>query len=235
MRLLILPVSFLLLWNTPALANVKAPTGQNLVRFVCQAYDSIDHEFRKRVIVLDQLSTKPFNKYTDHDTINGSDLIDPKSRKNNFYGMRNSARFRLRIYIATLISRDRTEEEIIEELLKRPGDHRVAKYEFQDPARMDYTGRGDRIQSRFDFVYERKSDGFYKSFGINLDEFPTIVDNLRDLDTISLKILDNTARERGSIILYPSMKTNVGSTILMEDGTYICRKPVLIPEKEIAE
>lgn len=214
----------------PAMTD-QADKHPKRVRFVCQAYDIFDQKFRNRVIIVEQTSTKSLSRYSPLDWVAGSSFIDLNS-KDIYMGMTGTTEFRMRIYIATLFSDDKTEQEIIEDLLKKPGDFRVAKYEFQDPAPMDYTGTGHRDKSTFYFVYERKRDGFHKHFSFNLAKFYNKkvfdADNLRDLDTDSLKELENEYKDTGIPYFYPSMSTNAGSTTLMEDGNYICRKPVLI-------
>lgn len=196
------------------------------VLFVCQAFDRFDYKFRNRVMILEQTSTKTLDTYSNLDQVEGSSIIDLNS-KATYMGMTGTAEFRMRFYIGSLVSENETEEEIIEELLKKPGDFRVAKYEFQDPAPMDYIGTGNRDGSTFHFVYEREKDGFHKKFTFNISEFYQKevfdIDNLQDLDTDSLKDLDQDV-----LVRYPYITTNASSTTLMEDGVYICRKPVLI-------
>ena len=148
-------------------------------------------------------------------------------------GMTATAEFRLRVYIATLISEDRTEEEIIEQLLKKQGDYRVAQYEFQDSAPMDYIGTGYRDRSTFYFSYARQTDAFSKQFDFDLGEYYERelfdIDRFRDFDTDALKKLSEAMTfEQLALFPYPYMSTAASSTVLMEDGTYICRKPELM-------
>ena len=93
-------------------------------------------------------------------------------------------------------------------------------------------GYGFRIDSTFYLNYESETDGFRKDFDLDLDEFYRRdvfdIDNLRDLDTDSLKRLDEMLEDEGPLVWYPSMITNAVSITLMEDGAYTCRKPVLL-------
>lgn len=209
----------------PAKAQQTDKSAQR-VRFVCQAFDRFDYEFRNRILILEQTSTKVHDTYSNLEQMDGSSIIDLNS-KATYMGMTGTAEFRMRFYIGSLVSENQTEEEIIEELLKKPGDFRVAKYEFQDPAPMDYIGTGNRDGSTFYFFYEREKDGFRKDFTFNLAEFygreVFDIDNLQDLDTHSLKDLDQDV-----LVRYPYVQTNASSTTLMEDSVYICRKPDLI-------
>lgn len=231
---LVLLVSLVLAAGAISAKASQTDTPVQRVRFVCQAFDYVgDHEFRNRVIILEQTSTTPLDAYPDLDQVDGSIFFDRNWTPPSYMGVSDSAEFRLRVYIATLISDDKTEEEIIEELLERPGDYRDSDswFKVQDPGPMDYIGYGIRIDSTFYFIYERETDGFRKDFDLDLDEFYRgdvfDIDNLRDLDTDSLKRLDEMLEDEGSIVMYPSMITNAVSITLMEDGAYICRKPVL--------
>ena len=198
-----------------------------MVRFVCQSYDRFDFEFRNRVLILDQTSTKTLDNFSGLDKVEGSSLIDLTSRA-VYMGATGTAEFRMRIYIATLISDKRTEEEIIEELSKKPGDFRVAKYEFQDSAPMDYVGTGYRDGPNFFFRHAREGTHFEKSFDYNLARYYTTkvfdINDLRDLDHEAVRDLDAQRK----FWTFAWMRTSQGSTTLVEDGIYICRKPVLM-------
>ena len=221
----------------PAKAQQTDKSAQR-VRFVCQAFDQFDYEFRNRVMILEQTSTKTLDTYSNLDQVDGSSMIDLDS-KATYMGVTGTAEFRMRFYIGSLISESETEEEIIEELVKKPGDFRVAKYDFQDPAPMDYIATGYRDGPTFYFHYDRVKDernaffktlhpGFTKYFNFNLAEFYRRevfdIDNLRDFDTDALKELEQDV----DLVRYPYVQTSASSTILMEDGNYICRKPELI-------
>lgn len=221
----------------PAQADLSGEDATR-VRFVCQAYDQFDHEFRNRVMILEQTSTKVLDRYSGLDLVDGSSIIDLNSDA-TYMGMTATAEFRMRFYIASLISEDETEEEMIEQLVKKNGDYRVAKYEFQDSAPMDYLGTGYRDESTFYFSYQRQTDAFSKQFTFNLSEFYENelfdIDRLRDFDTDALKkLIEERTHEQESVspytyvFRYPYVQTAASSTTLMEDGTYICRKPDLI-------
>lgn len=208
------------------------------VRFVCQAFSDTSYEFRNRVMILEQTSTKNLGGYGP-DPVDGSSIIDLNSDA-TYMGMTGVAEFRMRIYIASLISEEETEEEIIEQLLEKNGDYRVARYEFQDSAPMDYFGTGHRDESTFVFYYDRQTDAFSKFFDFNLAEYYQHevfdIDRLRDFDIDAAKLLDEEEKrkyEQGLVSSWPyvlgnpSMMTAGGSTTLMEDGVYICRKPEL--------
>ncbi len=209
----------------PAKADQTDKPSQRVL-FVCQAYDRFFHKFRNRVLILEQTSTKSLSSYSPLNHVNGSSMIDLNS-KDTYMGMTGSTEFRMRFYIATLISEDKTEEEIIRELLKKPGDFRVAKYEFQDPAPMDYIGTGYRDGPTFYFRYEREKDGFHKAFDFHLAKYYERKgfnsNNFRDLDSDALKELE----KEDVYFPYSFISTNAHSTTLMEDGSYICRKPFL--------
>lgn len=208
------------------------------VRFVCQAYDRFDHEFRNRVMILEQTSTRVLDKYSNLDLVDGLAIIDLNSEA-TYMGMTGTAEFRMRFYIASLISEEETDEEMIEQLMKNNGDYRVAQYEFQDAAPMDYLGTGYRDESTFYFNYQRQTDAFSKQFDFDLSEFYENelfdIDRLRDFDTDALeKLIEERTHEQESVspypyvFPYPYVSTAAGSSVLMEDGTYICRKPDLI-------
>ena len=215
----------------PAIAQQTDKPPQR-VRFVCQAFDIVDYEFRNRVMILEQTSTKPLDTYPNFDLVDGSFFIDMNSGATyytNHMGMTDLAEFRLRIYRTSLISEDKTEEEIIKELLKNPGDLRVVKNPFQDHTPMDYIGSGFRFGSVFSFSYEREKDGFLKEVKLFIPELYEFyerkefnVDNLGDLDTDSFRELDYISFSPCSI------RTNAASVSLVEDGACICRKPVLL-------
>ena len=141
MKYLIISLS-LLLFTSQVFSKKMVPTGRHLVRFVCQDYIDSDSEFN-RVLILEQTSSKTLNAGASSETIEGSVLIDPDS---GIY-LTDAAPFRMRIYNnASLISSDKTEKQIIEELLVSE-----AGLDFFGNRPMDYTGRGGRLDGLFSF------------------------------------------------------------------------------------
>ena len=92
-------------------------TSENLLRLICEKNNSRVWEkvFPARVLILEQ-STNHQHKFYGT-VINGSDLISINS---NVHKMK--VRARLSIYNATLTSSEKTEEQIIDELLSRGPD-----------------------------------------------------------------------------------------------------------------
>ena len=144
MKYLIVSLS-LLLFTSQALSKM-VPTGNHLVRFICQNDISnipSDILVLDRVVILEQTSSKvPNTDSAMPETIEGSVLIDPNSEV--FFTDR--AAFRMRIYNnASLVSSEKTEEQIIEELLAS----KASLDSYDRP--MDYTGIGVRMDDLFSF------------------------------------------------------------------------------------
>ena len=146
MKYLVIILSLFLFTNKSF--SKQIPTGHQLVRLVCQATDSEGH-LEDYVLILEQSSSKPLStEITGLKTIDGSVLIDPE---NEIY-LTDDAAFRLRVYEASLVSKEKTEEEIIEGLLSSK-----AGLDLKNRP-MDYTGTGARLDD--DFIF--KSTGPYK-------------------------------------------------------------------------
>ena len=149
MRYLI--VFVLLFFTNPAFSEWK-PTGNNLVRFVCQEYSG--GKPRNFVIVVEQLSV---------DTVDGSLHIIPDEIEGGF-GEEN--RFRMKFYIeSSLISSEKTKEEMIRDLLTQPATLD------DDGTKMEYEGVGSRWASEFGFVSEDESKIFDMHDLRNLEAF----------------------------------------------------------------
>ena len=124
-----------------------AAEGSKLLRFVCQDYTdySATGKPNNRVAIVEQLSTKSID---GDEVIDASDLIDPQGRV--YTGQTES---RMRIYNGvSLISDDRTKEEIIEELLKQEASRDI------NDVLLDFKGVGSRLQSTFAFEGETPYD-----------------------------------------------------------------------------
>ena len=159
MKYLIVSLS-LLLFTSQALSKM-VPTGNHLVRFICQNdLSNIPSSILifDRVVILEQTSSKvPNTDSAESETIEGSVLIDPNSEV--FFT--DDAAFRMRIYNnASLVSSEKTEEQIIGELLA--GKSSLDSYNRP----MDYTGIGGRMDDLFTF----RSTGPYE-FERNVDIF----------------------------------------------------------------
>ena len=222
--LLMLP---LCLFPTPALSEM-VPTGNHLVRFVCADYYHyviiLEQTSSKR------LNTENYSPYARSDTIDGTVLIDgdheifftddASFRMRIYKGVRLISRLYdkngdsnlleyvyggdrqrfldgVRIVRQTSLSMGNTDEELIAELMRSEASLDSGG------RRMDYTGVGVRLDTRFAFGAEVPLAGgghFVKGLHIFLD------DNSGELDT------------------------NLGASNSLEDGRYYCKEPVLIPE-----
>ena len=105
------------------------------------------------MIILEQTSVKAVKDTSD--IIDGSAMTDPQ------WGFRTrQTTFRMRIYNGvSLVSDEKTKEEIIEELLKKPASRDI------DGDLMDFTGSGSRTSSTFVF---RPKPYDFKSLSVDL-------------------------------------------------------------------
>ena len=146
MKYLVIILSIFLFTNKSF--SKQIPTGFQLLRLVCQAYWASDGNLKDYVLILEQTSSNTINTTADSKTIDGSVLIDPESETY----FTDEAAFRLRVYKASLVSEEKTEEEIIKDLLSSR-----AGLDLKNRP-MDYTGEGLRWSKTFTF----KSTGPYK-------------------------------------------------------------------------
>ena len=190
------------------------------VQIVCQAWDEENQKFLGRVLILEQLSAKPFgSSESQAGTIDASELVatahQPPSTEN--------AAFRLRIYnnvslishlqslsgrAAGSIARSDNEKRELAEISfsmgTRDGDiitslrNRVASVNAWG-RKMDYSGYGRRVGSRLTFR-STLSNHSEKSLNLFLKSSRAIVD------------------------------TKLGPSDSSEDGPYHCKKPILVLE-----
>ena len=146
-------VIFIFLFSTSPVLSAWKPTGNNLVRFVCQGYSG--GEPYNEVIVIEQLSV---------DTVDGSLHIVPDEIEG---GLGEENRFRMKMHLdSSLISSERTKKEIIRDLLTQP-----ASLNSYDGTRMEYEGVGLRWMSEFNFVSDDESRIFDMHDLRNLEAF----------------------------------------------------------------
>ena len=125
----------ILLFST---AKVFAGEGNSLVRFVCQGYSVSDGELFNKVVIVEQTSLKEVDS---SEIVDGSVMIDSKGE---YYTGDTEAR--MRIYNGvSLVSDEKTKEEIINELLKKQASRDI------EGTLMDFTGIGGRLTSTFGF------------------------------------------------------------------------------------
>lgn len=141
MKHLISLILFLSVTNSFAAEN-------NFLRFVCQKYYALSGEPSNNVVIVEQTSVKRFNS-KKNGVVDGSDLINPKGK--NYTGQ---TEFRMRIFNdVSLVSDDKTKEEIIKELLKKQANRDI------DGDLMDFKGIGYRLGSGFAFDSKFNSEG----------------------------------------------------------------------------
>ena len=182
------------------------------VQIVCQAWDEENQGLLGRVLILEQLSTKPFgSSESQAATIDGSALVatghQPPSTAN--------AAFRLRIYdnvslisnVPSLSGSGNERRELAEisfSMGRRDADivtslrNRTASVNAWG-RRMDYTGHGRRVGSRLTFR-STWSDNSEKSLNLFLKSSRAIVD------------------------------TRLGPSDPSVDGPYHCKKPIVVSE-----
>ena len=111
--------------------------GHSLVRFVCHRGE--DQGYINRVIIVEQTSIKTIENSLA-DTVDGSEIIDPQ------VDYTDQTPFRMRIYDdVSLVSNERTKEEVIEELLGKPAGRDL------NGELMDFTGTGYSMNNIFKF------------------------------------------------------------------------------------
>ncbi len=121
----------LLFFTTRALSKMM-PTGYQLARFVCRGSTFYNRKPLDFVVILEQTSSTVLNingASYDKKIIDGSVVI----ALDNFWT--GNAPFRMRIYRTSLVSDEKKEEQIIEELLRKEADPD------SQGRPMDYTGR----------------------------------------------------------------------------------------------
>ena len=139
------------------LGAATAVAETNLAQFVCQRMNSKGH-LLDTVVIVEQTSTKAIDRVLS-DTVDGSNLIDPDGEP--FYTGTTAARMRFYNGVS-LVSADKTKEEIVESLLQQPASA------YPNGELMDFTGKGSRFGSGFGFT-SMTSWGF-KSFGLDLED-----------------------------------------------------------------
>lgn len=125
-------ISLSLLFFTTRAFSKTIPTGHELARFVCQGSMFNDRKPLDFVVILEQTSSKTLKIngiLYDKKIIDGSVLV----ALDNFWT--DYAPFRMRVYRTSLLSDEKTEKQIIEELLRKKAD--LDSHGRQ----MDYTGR----------------------------------------------------------------------------------------------
>ena len=145
-----------------AASRSARPKGPSLARFVCQQYDITTGSFYDRVLIAEQLSVQAITQGTAFtDTIDGSLMIDLEEPYSG------SVAFRMRNYEnVSLVSAEKTKDEIIRELLDRSAS-RATGGSFL----MDYTGEGSRLAEEFLFISDSDSEPFImKSLSIDLTD-----------------------------------------------------------------
>ena len=196
-------VLFLALLAGEALAK-GPPTGNRLVRLVCHQYLSDGDERRLfgHVIVLEQLSSKTVNTETAFsDTIDGSVLIDPDDTLPT-----DVAAFRLRVYEAQLLPRRMANERSVIDRLSRMTGSQAVRDLLARNADLDAYGErmdypGVGFQSSNQLIFQYRSPDYFKE----------VVISMKDLTGF--------------------MSSDLGASRMVEDGLYICGRPVLVPER----
>lgn len=133
----------------------------NLVRFVCQRYSSIGGYYYPFVAVLEQTKIATY----DNEPIFGSDLIHPsRLEEDKFkYAWKMEIPMELRLYRANLISKERTRDEMMNQLSKFP----ILK--FSDGSPIPHTGYASSVSlvgNHIEFHFHDMD----VSFGIQLDK-----------------------------------------------------------------
>ena len=147
------------------LGAATAVAETNLAQFVCQRMNSKGH-LLDYVVIVEQTSTKAIDPIdgVSPDTVDGSNLIDPDSGTTawgEYYS--GTTTFRMRFYKGvSLVSADKTKEEIVESLLQQPASA------YPNGELMDFTGKGSRFFSGFGF--ESMTSWGPKSFTLDLDD-----------------------------------------------------------------
>ena len=169
------------------------PTGNHLLRFVCQEY-SIEDPLNN-VLLLEQLSVIPLDKKSvagGFDTVDGSVLIDPDDYVRFYTG---EVDFRMRIFKTSLISDQRSADQIIEDLIQREADLDV------EGQLMDYTGYGVRVLSEFRFISTGSSE-FVKDVSISLlDESISLKKFEGGMDTKNGSLEDGIYRCKDPVLI----------------------------------
>ena len=133
-------VSMLFLLMSASLAAEDS----GLLRFVCQKYYFSNGRPSDKVAIVEQLSTRRIDSdgvEIESEIIDGSDLINSNGKTYS-----GQTAFRMRIFSGvSLLSNDKTKEEVIEELLEQEASRDIKG------RLMDFKGKGGRLRSTFGF------------------------------------------------------------------------------------
>ena len=161
--------------------------GNTLLRFVCQKYYVSDLEMSQRVAIAEQLSVQ---------RIGSTEIVDSYAltdhRGKSYTGQVPG---RMRLYRTSIVSDEKTKEQIVEELLERPADKDLRGRV------MDFMGTGSRLTGTFGFDSQKP---YNKSIIVDLIEGSSELPQEIGLPYMGQLATDNAA------------------STMLEDGFYGC-------------